>query len=42
MGLQPSLERLTQFIIKKSKQFNQSDIDSDFAALTLTFSVTGP
>ena len=27
--------------MKKSKQFNQSDIASDIAALTLTFSVDG-
>ena len=28
--------------LKKSKQFNQSDITSDIAALTVTLSVNGP
>ena len=35
LGLQPILERLTWFI-KKSKQFNQSDIASYITTLTLT------
>ena len=42
LRLQPILEWLTWFIIKKSKQFNHSDIASDIAALTLTLSVNGP
>ena len=40
-GFNPFLERLPWFI-KKSKQFNQSDIASKIAALTLTISVNGP
>ena len=39
--LQPFLERLAWYI-KKSKQLNQSNISSDIAALTLTFSVNRP
>ena len=35
------LEQLTR-LIKKSKQFNQSDIASDIAALTLTLCVNRP
>ena len=40
-GSSPFLEWLTWFI-KKSKQFNDSDITNDIAALMLTFSVNGP
>ena len=39
LGLQPILEQLARFI-KKSMQFDQSDIASDITALTL--SVDGP
>ena len=40
-GCNPVLERIAWFI-KKSKQFNQSDIASDIAALTLMFNVNEP
>ena len=40
-GCNPFLERLAWFI-KKSKQFNQSDIASDIAAVMLTLSVNLP
>ena len=38
LGLRPNLDLLTWFI-KKSKQFNQSDISSHILALTLAISV---
>ena len=40
-GRNPFLKRCTWFI-KKSKQFNQSDIISDISALTLTLTLNKP
>ena len=40
-GCNPFSKRLTGFI-KKSKEFNLSDIGSDITGLTLTLSINGP
>ena len=44
LGLQPFLEWLAWFMKNLSRKFkfNQSDIDSHVAALTLMLSVNGP